>query len=121
MDWGLILSCAYSLVPIIGVTAYGPQILALLKHDKKLENFPFATWAIWLFTGLISLAYGAFKLQDLLFSITCLTNIIPIMIVMTIAAYKSGLVSASRKQKILTPNFAALVINGGPKYQIYHS
>ncbi len=121
MDWGLILSFAYSLVPIIGVTAYGPQIIALLKHTDKLENFPFATWAIWLFTASVSLAYGAFKLQDVLFSITALSNMIPIIIVMIIAAYKSGLVCMHKKQSILTPNFAALVINGGPKYHIYQS
>ena len=34
MDWGLIISSLYSLVPIIGVTAYGPQILAILKTES---------------------------------------------------------------------------------------
>ncbi len=121
MDWGLIISSLYSLVPIIGVTAYGPQIWALIKSET-LQNFPFTTWAIWLFTGSVSFIYGAFKLQDLLFSITALSNVIPIAIVMALAAYKSGFFLRKICQNRLSEQFALLVIDKAKKrYTIYEN
>lgn len=121
MDWGIIISSLYSLVPIIGFTAYGPQILALLKSET-LQNFPFTTWAIWLFTGFISFIYGAFKLQDLLFSITALSNVIPILIVMALAAYKSGFFLRRICVNKLSEQFAVLTVDKSKKsYTIYEN
>ncbi|MBL4803358.1 MAG: hypothetical protein JKY71_00710 [Alphaproteobacteria bacterium] len=121
MDWGLIISSLYSLVPIIGVTAYGPQILAILKTES-LQNFPFSTWAIWLFTGSVSFVYGTFKLQDLLFSITALSNVVPIAIIMALAAYKSGFFLRRICANRLSEQFAVLTVDKAKKpYSIYEN
>lgn len=101
MDWQTILTFIYSLVPMIGVSAYVPQIITLWKSKKKLENFQFATWSLWLFAASISVMYGVFKLQDLMFTITSLANAIPLAIVIVLACKRSG----------MSLNGAALKIN----------
>lgn len=100
MDWGLILSFAYSLVPIISVIGYGPQIMSVLKHEGKLENFPFSTWSIWMLTSVVSLAYGVFKLNDVLFIITALSCVIPNMLVIAAAVYKAQIFSRRSALKV---------------------
>ena len=84
-----VLTSLYAFVPVVGVCAYVPQIMVLLRLKEPVQHFPFSTWFLWLFAGIVSLAYGAFKLGDLLFCLAAVANVVPIMIVLLLAAYKS--------------------------------
>lgn len=85
------LTFGYSVVPVIYVFGYGPQLRSLYLEKAKLENFPFATWFMWLFAAVISSAYGHLVVADNLITMTGLSNALPIMAVMILAAYKAEL------------------------------
>lgn len=89
MSYESLLIAAYALVPIIGVIGYGSQIISLLKVKGPLQGFSCATWSVWLFSWMISLVYGAFKLGDVMFCVAALANIVPIIAIIAIALYKS--------------------------------
>lgn len=86
-----VLTYSYSLVPIIYVCGYGPQLRSLYLQETKLENFPFATWFMWLVAATVSGLYGHMVVSDTLITVSGLSNVFPIMTVMLYAAYKAEL------------------------------
>lgn len=89
MSFDVALSALYSLVPIISLVGYIPQIMALIKTKERIENCSYSMWIILFTSNVISLAYGAIKVQDLLFCITVLSHLLPISLIMLITYIKS--------------------------------
>ncbi len=83
----LIMS-AYALVPIIAVGAFIPQTISVIKAKESLESFSFTAWGVWQISGLISLAYGVFHLQDFMFILTSSASVFCNALVLSIATYK---------------------------------
>ena len=71
-----IIGFLYSLVGVVAIVGYTPQIISLWKSKTASEDISIPTWLIWLSTWLISLAYGILELQDLKFSIIATINIV---------------------------------------------
>lgn len=83
-----LFSFIYPIVPLIGFAGYVPQIIRLLKIQRPAKSISFQTWMIWTLTWGISLGYGIFCLQDLLFSLTCFMNVVCHIIIMALTYFK---------------------------------
>ncbi|MGH1457002.1 MAG: hypothetical protein ACRBDI_09495 [Alphaproteobacteria bacterium] len=65
----------YSLVGIIALFGYLPQIITLTKAKTPCLDVNIQTWCIWLTSWVISLIYGIIELHDLKFSAVALINV----------------------------------------------
>ncbi len=83
-----IVTFAYSFIPLIGMAGYLPQIKTLLSSESRGHSISLSTWFLWLATWVISLGYGIICLQDILFSITCIINLIGHIAVIGLVLYK---------------------------------
>lgn len=87
MNLETLLMCSYTLVPIIFFIGYIPQVWALIKSNVDVKSFPLTMWVLWLIGSVISMAYGAFYLKDLLFCVTCFINLAPQALVVCFVTY----------------------------------
>ena len=71
-----IIGFLYSLVGVVAIIGYTPQIVTLWKSTTMSEDVSIPTWAIWLVTWIISLTYGIVELADLKFCLVALINIV---------------------------------------------
>jgi len=71
-----IIGFLYSLVGVVAIIGYSPQIISLWKSKTTSQDISILTWFIWLATWFISLAYGILELHDLKFCIIAIINII---------------------------------------------
>ncbi len=65
----------YPLVAIISIVGYAPQIKTLLFATRRPQNLSLSSWVIWLVSGVISLLYGVYQLQDSVFIFTAAVNL----------------------------------------------
>ncbi|MAI62703.1 MAG: hypothetical protein CBB87_09535 [Micavibrio sp. TMED27] len=66
----------YPIVPLIAMSGFVPQFIAAFRCTKGVPGVSLMTWNIWLASWMISLGYAVFALNDLMFSLTCLMNVI---------------------------------------------
>lgn len=81
---------------------YIPQIKTLIFSNERGNSISLSTWFLWLGTWVISLSYGVLCLQDLLFSMTCIMNVIGHITVIFLVLFKREIVTfgfVSIKQK----------------------
>jgi uncharacterized protein with PQ loop repeat len=64
----------YPIVGIISVSAFVPQIISLLKAISPPVNVSIKSWLLWSIGAFISLGYGFFFLEDVMFTVTAITN-----------------------------------------------
>jgi PQ loop repeat len=74
----MILDLLYSLVIIVNIIAYMPQILELWRTKSDCRNFDLRTWFLWIGTSAISLAYAVYRVNDLKFALVSSANLIGI-------------------------------------------
>jgi hypothetical protein len=72
---GDVFSQLYPFVFVIGLAGYGPQLYKMWKNPACADSLSLSTWLIWTSTWLISLGYGATKLQDVMFCLTAGMNL----------------------------------------------
>ncbi len=70
-----IIGFLYSLVGVVALIGYTPQIITLWKSKTPSTDVSIPTWLIWLSTWLVSLTYGIVELEDLKFCIIAIINI----------------------------------------------
>ena len=70
-----LFSTLYPLVAICAFSGFVPQILKLFKTQSRSENMSISTWSIWCLCWIVSLGYGFFCLNDLLFCLTSGMNV----------------------------------------------
>lgn len=61
----------YPLVPLIGVSAYIPQLWSIIKEKTCVKSFSLAPWKIWLLSSFLAFGYSWFYLGDVMSSVTC--------------------------------------------------
>lgn len=71
-----IIHFLYSTIVVIAVFGYIPQLYKLWKSDGDSKDVSLMTWSIWLYTWIVSLAYGILVLEDLKFCIVAIINLI---------------------------------------------
>jgi len=71
-----IIGLLYSTIVIIAVFGYAPQIWKLWHSDSDGRDISIATWLIWLYTWVVTLAYGWIELGDLKLCIVAGINLI---------------------------------------------
>lgn len=82
-----LLPIAYSIVVIITVIGYMPQVIKLWKSKyKKDSHTSINSWIVWLNSSIIFLVYGFYYIDDwrflILTSINLLFNIIVILLIL---------------------------------------
>lgn len=71
-----IIGFLYSLIGVIAIIGYTPQIITLWKSKTQSKDVSIPTWFVWLSTWIISLLYGIIELQDFKFSMIAVINIV---------------------------------------------
>lgn len=84
----------YPLVTINSILAYLPQWMTLYKADD-LESFSISSWVMWIVGSAISLGYGVFHLQDMMFCITTGVGLLFMIGIVSTVLYKRRQVSCS--------------------------
>ena len=64
----------YPSVGLISISAFVPQIVSLIKSKTSPINISIQSWSLWVLSALISLGYGLFHLEDLMFIIISLNS-----------------------------------------------
>ncbi len=70
----MLIDILYSMVIVVNVLAYVPQILKLLHARSDCREISLQTWTLWLATALITIAYAALRVNDPKFIIASLAN-----------------------------------------------
>ena len=83
-----IISLLYASVAVISILAYIPQIIRLTKRQTDCRDLSLTSWWIWNYTAAASLLYAIFEVGDLLFIISCATNILGVNIIIFLTLYK---------------------------------
>ena len=78
----------YPLVALSNLCAFLPQILKLVNSDS-IEGISLVSWVIWLTNSSISLGYGLYHLNDMLFVSTQSLSVICNLSIVSIFCYKS--------------------------------
>lgn len=71
-----IIDWLYATIVVIAVFGYAPQLWKLWKSKTDGKDISITTWLIWLYTWIVSLAYGIIELDDLKFCIVAVINLI---------------------------------------------
>lgn len=71
-----IINLLYSTIVVIAVFGYAPQIWKLWRSDSDGRDISITTWLIWLYTWIVTLAYGWLELADLKLCIVAAINLI---------------------------------------------
>ncbi|MGH1398605.1 MAG: hypothetical protein ACRBCT_05260 [Alphaproteobacteria bacterium] len=71
-----IINLLYSTIVVIAVFGYAPQIWKLWHSNSDGRDISIATWLIWLYTWVVTLAYGWLQLSDLKLCIVAAINLI---------------------------------------------
>lgn len=71
-----IIGFLYSLVGVIALIGYMPQIITLWKAKNPCTDVSIPTWLIWISTWIVSLIYGITELGDIKFSMIATINIV---------------------------------------------
>lgn len=66
----------YPLVSIISLSAFLPQIKTLLAATGPSRDIALSSWYLWTFASIVSLLYGVFKLQDMMFTVTTVLAVV---------------------------------------------
>jgi hypothetical protein len=77
------LSIAYAVAGLICIVAYFPTISDLYLRKKNSAN-P-TTYALWTTTAIISVLYSIFALEDLLFLIFSILNMVSCTIILILS------------------------------------
>jgi uncharacterized protein with PQ loop repeat len=64
----------YPMVGLISLFAFIPQIISLIKAVTPPVNVSIRSWLLWTIGAFISLGYGYFYLEDLMYIVTCGMN-----------------------------------------------
>ena len=70
---------AYSLVALINVVSYFPQIVSLVKADARSVNVSIASWLMWAFSYVLSVGYGIFCLNDMKFVVVSGVSLVMVL------------------------------------------
>lgn len=70
---------AYSLVALINVVSYFPQILSLIKARSRSVNVSISSWVMWALSYVLSVGYGLFCLGDMKFVIVSGISLIMVL------------------------------------------
>lgn len=97
MILGEIFTMLYPFVPIIGIGAYAPQIVSLLKNKTCIESFSISMWATWAVASLLGFGYSWFSLFDLLTSFTCLMHLLVQLYVIFHVVHKRKIIHLTLK------------------------
>ncbi|MGE4312755.1 MAG: PQ-loop domain-containing transporter [Pseudobdellovibrionaceae bacterium] len=62
------LSVLYSAIGFIGICAYLPQILKIIRTDGRCEDLSLQSWSIWFASSLITTLYAALQVKDTLYA-----------------------------------------------------
>lgn len=71
----------YPCVALISVAGYLPQIVKLVRAKGRVDGISLRSWLMWIATSCISLGYGIFHLQDLMFSLTVAASLAAMLVV----------------------------------------
>jgi len=71
-----IIDFLYSLIAIVAIIGYTPQIIQLWRSKTDSKDVSLLTWGIWMGTWIISLLYGVFELGDMKFTLVAIINLI---------------------------------------------
>lgn len=74
----------YSIVPVIAVTGFIPQIIKLIKDAEARKTSALGTWIIWNIACLASVLYAVFIIEDFLFLVTAGINLACHMVVLSV-------------------------------------
>ena len=74
----------YSIVPVIAVTGFIPQIIKLIKDAEARKTSALGTWIIWNVACLASVLYAVFIIEDFLFLLTAGINLACHMVVLSV-------------------------------------
>ncbi len=69
----------YPLVVAISIVGYLPQIKNLIHATSKPVNLSIHSWYIWCVSSFLSLGYGIFHLQDIMFVLTSIVGFLLIV------------------------------------------
>ena len=64
-----IIIVAYTIIGVISLVAYLPQIMTLWRSNSSSKDISLQTWSIWSLNALVSMFYAVFVLQDLIASL----------------------------------------------------
>jgi uncharacterized protein with PQ loop repeat len=77
----------YGSVAFVALAGYVPQIWRLARSRSAASDVSLATWLIWLYACVVSLAYGVFILRDPLFCLVTGANLAGHLGVIGLAVY----------------------------------
>ena len=69
-----VITYLYLIVPFVSTAAWVPQLVKLVKQPSSREGMSVPTWALWTFTGWVSVAYVAIVVFDMLLLVTLTLN-----------------------------------------------
>lgn len=107
MDLSSIFTALYPLVPVIGIAAYFPQIISLLKNKTCIESFTLSMWWTWAFASVLGFGYSWFALNDVLTSVTCFLHLAVQLFVIGCVMSKRLTLKAQQLQSISLQNQSA--------------
>ena len=77
----------YPLVAFISFSGYVPQIIKLARAKSPVDGISLQSWCTWIANCIISMGYGFFPLQDLMFVATMGTSMTSMLIVVSLVLY----------------------------------
>ncbi len=96
MTFETLVILGFAAVPFIEFSGYIPKLIETHNHKGPIKNFSYRMWSIWLMSGLISLVYGVFHLQDFLFTVCVMFNLAPVAAILGYALYKEDKAKIAR-------------------------
>ena len=88
MDASILFKLLYVAVPIIGIGAYIPQIIGLYLQKTCAVSFTLSTWYLWIFASAVCVGYGAFSLQDFMFTLTSVLHLAAQILIVGLVLYR---------------------------------
>ena len=83
----VLFSYLYPFVGLISVIAYMPQIKSLIKAKASPVNISIKSWLLWILGAAISLGYGLFCLEDLMFILITTLSLFLMLFIITLIIY----------------------------------
>lgn len=84
-----LMKALYPLVVVISIIGYLPQIQKLMFATRRAQNVSLSSWALWLVSGTLSLGYGVYVLEDLMFILTSALGALFIYITFGLIVYNN--------------------------------
>lgn len=103
MDWGKLIQDLYSISGLLILLCYLPQIKIAVSSKTSLQDTSICTWGIWTICLFISTLYGWIVINDTIFTLFSLGNVICCFSIFGITLYKRTKyreVSQQRRSKV---------------------